>query len=60
MGVLVARKVRGGLLIGIVATTILSMIIEAIADVGPSLGTNPKAGTSAPPTPPTPSSASRT
>ncbi len=60
MGVLVARKVRGGLLIGIVATTILSMIIEAIADVGPSLGTNPKAGTSAPPRPPTPSSASRT
>ncbi|MCD2098334.1 NCS2 family permease [Rhodococcus rhodochrous] len=42
MGVLVARKVRGGLLIGIVATTILSMIIEAVADVGPSLGTNPK------------------
>ena len=42
MGVLVARKVRGGLLIGIVVTTILSMIIEAITDVGPSLGTNPK------------------
>ena len=42
MGVLVARKVRGGLLIGIVVTTILSMIIEAVTDVGPSLGTNPK------------------
>jgi len=42
MGVLVARKVRGGLLIGIVVTTIIAMIVEAVADVGPSLGTNPK------------------
>ncbi|MCK0089452.1 NCS2 family permease [Rhodococcus sp. HNM0563] len=42
MGVLVVRKVRGGLLIGIVATTILAMIVEAIAEVGPSQGTNPK------------------
>ena len=42
MGVLVVRKVRGGLLIGIVVTTILAAIIEAVADVGPSLGTNPK------------------
>ncbi len=42
MGVLVVRKVRGGLLIGIVTTTILAMIVEAVAEVGPSQGTNPK------------------
>ncbi|MGV9867878.1 NCS2 family permease [Rhodococcus koreensis] len=41
MGVLVVRKVRGGLLIGIVATTVLAAIIEAVAGVGPSLGVNP-------------------
>jgi AGZA family xanthine/uracil permease-like MFS transporter len=33
--VLVARKVRGSILIGIVATTVLAIIIEAIAHVGP-------------------------
>ncbi|MFF2110943.1 NCS2 family permease [Rhodococcus koreensis] len=41
MGVLVVRKVRGGLLIGIVVTTVLAAIIEAVAGVGPSLGVNP-------------------
>ncbi|SEC40829.1 NCS2 family permease [Rhodococcus koreensis] len=41
MGVLVVRKVRGGLLIGIVVTTVLAAIIEALAGVGPSLGVNP-------------------
>lgn len=50
MGVLVVRKVRGGLLIGIVVTTILAAIIEAVADVGPrSEPTPPRAGTSASP-----------
>jgi AGZA family xanthine/uracil permease-like MFS transporter len=34
--VLVVRKVRGALLIGIVATTVLAIIVEAIADVGPT------------------------
>ncbi|WP_054248211.1 NCS2 family permease [Rhodococcus opacus] len=41
MSVLVVRKVRGGLLIGIVVTTVLAAIIEAVAGVGPSLGVNP-------------------
>jgi AGZA family xanthine/uracil permease-like MFS transporter len=36
MSVLVARNIRGGLLIGIVATTVLAIVVEAIADVGPS------------------------
>ncbi|CAB4886016.1 unannotated protein [freshwater metagenome] len=42
MGVLVVRKVRGGLLIGIVVTTVLAAIIEAVTDVGPSNGVDPK------------------
>ena len=41
MGVLVVRKVRGGLLIGIVVTTILAMIIEQIADLDSTV-TDPK------------------
>jgi AGZA family xanthine/uracil permease-like MFS transporter len=35
-GVLVAKKVKGGILIGIVATTILAMVVEAVAKVGPT------------------------
>ena len=44
MSVLVVRKVRGGILIGIVATTILAIIVEAIAKIGPAFspdGVNP-------------------
>src|SRR3954454_6499637 len=37
-GVLVVRRVRGALLIGIVATTILAIIVEAIAHIGPRFG----------------------
>ncbi|PXW31790.1 UNVERIFIED_CONTAM: AGZA family xanthine/uracil permease-like MFS transporter [Williamsia faeni] len=37
MGVLVVRGVRGGLLIGIVVTTILAMIVEQFADLGSSI-----------------------
>lgn len=37
MSVLVVRKVRGGLLIGIVATTILAIIVEAVAGIGPRI-----------------------
>ena len=37
MSVLVVRRVRGGLLIGIVATTILAIIVEAVADIGPRI-----------------------
>jgi len=41
IGVLLARKVRAALLIGIVATTLIAVVLEAIFKVGPSLGTNP-------------------
>ena len=41
MGVLMARQVKGALLIGIVASTIIAIVAEAIFRVGPSLGTNP-------------------
>jgi AGZA family xanthine/uracil permease-like MFS transporter len=37
MSVLVVRKVKGGLLIGIVATTVLAILIEAVAEVGPRI-----------------------
>ncbi|KQS00621.1 MFS transporter [Williamsia sp. Leaf354] len=33
MGVLVVRKVRGGLLIGIVVTTLLAVVVQAFADL---------------------------
>ncbi|MFI8567368.1 NCS2 family permease [Rhodococcus sp. NPDC078407] len=42
MGVLVVRKVRGGLLIGIVVTTVFAAIVEAVTDIGPSNGVDPK------------------
>ena len=37
MGVLVVRKVRGGLLIGIVITTAVAMIVQTFTDLGPSV-----------------------
>jgi AGZA family xanthine/uracil permease-like MFS transporter len=43
--VLVVRKVKGALLIGIVASTVLAIIVEAIAQVGPTFtedGINPR------------------
>jgi AGZA family xanthine/uracil permease-like MFS transporter len=39
---LVARRVRAGILLGIVITTVIALIVEAIVHVGPSAGTNPK------------------
>ena len=45
MSVLVVRRVKGALLIGIVATTVLAIIVEAIADIGPTFtddGINPR------------------
>jgi AGZA family xanthine/uracil permease-like MFS transporter len=36
--VLVVRRVRGALLISIVATTVFAIIVEAIADIGPRVG----------------------
>ncbi|GAA2172234.1 NCS2 family permease [Agrococcus versicolor] len=43
MGILVARRVRGALLIGIVATTVVAIVLESILQVGPSLGQDPNA-----------------
>jgi adenine/guanine/hypoxanthine permease len=40
--VLVVRKVKGALLIGIVVSTILAIIIEAVADIGPRTGADGK------------------
>ncbi len=43
-GILVARKVKGGLLIGLVAGTVLSVVVEAIWHIGPKFsadGVNP-------------------
>ncbi|ROS74466.1 NCS2 family permease [Cellulomonas sp. PhB143] len=41
MGTLVARKVRGGLLIGLVSTTVLAVVVEAFAHVGAQSADNP-------------------
>jgi AGZA family xanthine/uracil permease-like MFS transporter len=37
MAVLLARKVKGAILIGILAATVLAIVIEAIAKIGPSI-----------------------
>lgn len=42
MGILVAKRVKGAILLGVLAGTVLSIVIEAIVKAGPSLGTNPK------------------
>ena len=36
--VLVVRRVRGALLIGIVVSTVLAVVVEAVADIGPRIG----------------------
>jgi AGZA family xanthine/uracil permease-like MFS transporter len=41
-GILVARGVKGAILIGVLAGTVLSIIVEAIFQAGPSQGDNPK------------------
>jgi AGZA family xanthine/uracil permease-like MFS transporter len=41
MGILVARKIQGGLLIGIIATTAIAMLVEAIWHIGASGPNNP-------------------
>ncbi|PLS81686.1 permease [Candidatus Saccharibacteria bacterium] len=38
MSVLVVRRVKGAILIGIVLTTLLAVIVEAVAKIGPSVG----------------------
>lgn len=37
-GVLVARKVRGGILIGLLSGTVLALVLEAVLDLGPKVG----------------------
>nr|WP_245953728.1 NCS2 family permease [Arthrobacter silvisoli] len=41
MGILVARRIQGGLLIGIVATTVLAAVAEAVFRIGPGSADNP-------------------
>lgn len=41
-GILVAKKVRGAILIGVLSSTVLSIVVEAIVKAGPSNGTDPK------------------
>jgi AGZA family xanthine/uracil permease-like MFS transporter len=41
-GVLVAREVRGAILLGVIGSTVLAIVVEAIVHVGPSKGVNPK------------------
>jgi len=38
MAVLMVRRVRGAILLGIIATTVLAIVVEALADVGPAIG----------------------
>jgi len=42
IGVLMAKRVKGAILIGVIATTVFAIVLEAIVDAGPSLETNPK------------------
>jgi AGZA family xanthine/uracil permease-like MFS transporter len=39
---LVARGIRGAVLVGVLATAVLAIIVEAVVHVGPSAGTNPR------------------
>jgi adenine/guanine/hypoxanthine permease len=41
-GILVARRVKAAILIGVLSTTIIAIIVEAVANAGPSGGTDPK------------------
>ncbi|WP_216210026.1 NCS2 family permease [Amycolatopsis aidingensis] len=41
-GILVARNVKGAILLGVLAGTVLSIVVEAIVKAGPSQGVNPK------------------
>ncbi|WP_158881871.1 NCS2 family permease [Amycolatopsis anabasis] len=40
-GVLVAKRVRGGILIGVLVSTVLAIVVEAIVRAGPAKGVNP-------------------
>src|SRR5690606_4951168 len=41
MGILVARKVKGGLLVGLVATTVVAIVVESVLHLGPASEQNP-------------------
>jgi AGZA family xanthine/uracil permease-like MFS transporter len=41
-GILVVCRVRAAILLGVLGSTVLAIVVEAIAHVGPSQGTNPK------------------
>ncbi|WP_326566532.1 NCS2 family permease [Amycolatopsis rhabdoformis] len=40
--ILVAKKVKGAILIGVLSSTVLAIVVEAIVKAGPSNGTDPK------------------
>jgi AGZA family xanthine/uracil permease-like MFS transporter len=40
-GVLVARRIKGAILIGVLATTVIAIVVEAIVDAGRYQGVNP-------------------
>lgn len=40
-GILVAKRVKGAILIGVLASTVLAIVVEAITKVGPSKGVDP-------------------
>jgi AGZA family xanthine/uracil permease-like MFS transporter len=41
-GILMAKRVKAAILIGVAAGAVLAIVLEAIVKAGPSLGTNPK------------------
>ncbi|MFD1050274.1 NCS2 family permease, partial [Kibdelosporangium lantanae] len=41
-GILVVKRVKGAILIGVLFSTLLAIVVEAIAKAGPSMGTNPR------------------
>ncbi|WP_409494981.1 NCS2 family permease [Amycolatopsis sp. cmx-11-12] len=41
-GILVAKRVKGAILIGVLVSTVLAIVIEAITKVGPSKGVDPQ------------------
>ncbi|OLZ52043.1 NCS2 family permease [Amycolatopsis keratiniphila] len=41
-GILVAKRIKGAILIGVLASTVVAIVVEAITKVGPSKGVNPQ------------------
>jgi adenine/guanine/hypoxanthine permease len=41
-GILVVKRIKGAILIGVLFSTVLAIVIEAIVKAGPSAGVNPK------------------